>query len=89
LVGVSQNQTNGKDVYIIVEILALMFALISGGCLLAIQLRRPSRWSMGSFLIKEAREDLRSPLDSFDKKLLLTAILSFFVFIILVVNIYT
>ncbi len=56
---------------------------------MAIQLRRPSRWSMGSAFLKEVREELKSPLDSFDKKLLLAAILAFWVFIILVFNIYT
>ena len=85
--GVSQNQNNGKDVYLKVEILALIFALFSGGCLMAIQFRRPSRWSLGNVFLKEMREDLKSPLDSFDKKLLLTAILALLVFIILAVNI--
>ena len=54
---------------------------------MAIQFRRPSRWSLGGAFLKEVREDLKSPLDSFDKKLLLTAILAFLVFIILAVNI--
>ena len=68
----------------LLEIVAIIFAIISGGCLASIQLRRIVKGELPMFGLKAFKALSEIHLDKFDKCMLLISGICFVIFIILV-----
>ena len=64
------------------EIIAVIFAVTSGGCLAIIQIRKILKGELASYGSKAFKDAAKIHLDSFDKRLLLLALFSFVFFIV-------
>ncbi len=72
----------------ITEILYILFAVITGGCLASIQLRRVIKRELPLFGINSIIEAGKINLDQFDKRMLKIAAIAFILFIIFYTNSY-
>jgi hypothetical protein len=66
----------------ITEILSILFAVITGGCLASIQLRRVIKHELPLFGINSLIEAGKINLDQFDKRMLKIAAIAFILFIV-------
>jgi hypothetical protein len=65
----------------IIEMFAIIFAVISGGCLASIQIRRIIKGELSPFGTKAFTSAFQINLDSFDKRMLIISGISFVIFI--------
>jgi len=73
----------------ILEIITICFALISGGCLASIQIRRIVKGELPMFGLGIFTAAAKINLDKFDKRMLLISGFCFVIFIVLAVTNFT
>ncbi len=70
----------------LLEFITIIFAILSGGCLASIQIRRIVKGELPMFGVESFTSAAKINLDKFDKRMLWISGISFVIFIILTVT---